>query len=65
MDLCITYERWGSNSDPSLNGYLHYPVDIDRTLNEVADDNVLQYRVDYNNRPSHDIFFMSVIASTA
>ena len=34
MDLRITHERWGSGSNPSLNGQLHYPTDIDRTLNE-------------------------------
>ena len=35
MDLRITYDRFGSISDPSLNGHLHYPTDMDRTLNEV------------------------------
>jgi hypothetical protein len=34
LDLRITHERWGSSSDPSLNGHLHYPEDVDRTLNE-------------------------------
>ena len=65
VDLCITYEHWGSNSNPSLNVHLHYPTDIDRTLNETATDKVLQYRVDYNNRPSHVIVFMTAIASTS
>jgi len=41
--LCLTYtshERWGSTSNPSLNGQLHYPnpSDIDRTLNETVDE---------------------------
>ena len=63
MDLRIAHERWGSTSNPSLNGHLHYPTDIDSTLNETATDKVLQYRPDYNNRPSHDIVFMSAIAS--
>jgi hypothetical protein len=26
MDLRITHDRFDSNSDPSLNGHLHYPV---------------------------------------
>ena len=65
LDLCIAHERWGSNSNPSLNGHLHYPDDIDRTLNEVAADKVLKYRADYNNRPSHVIAFMTAIASTS
>jgi tRNA-dihydrouridine synthase len=42
----------GKVSLTSLNGNLHYPTDIDRTLNEVAADKILQYRFDYNNRPS-------------
>jgi hypothetical protein len=65
MDLCITHERWGSRSNPSLNDHLHYPADMDRTLNETATDKHLQYLADYNNRPSHAISFMSVIASTS
>ena len=44
---------------------LHYPADIDRTLNEAAADKVLQYRADYNNHPSHAIAFMPAIASTS
>ena len=54
-----------SRSNPSLNGHLHDPEDIDRTLNEDVHDKVLQYRVDCNNRPSHTIAFMSSIASTS
>ena len=65
MDLRIVHERWGSSSNPSLDGHLHFPSDIDRTLNETTDDKTLQYRVDYNNCPSHSISFMSVIASTS
>ncbi len=26
LDLRITHERWGSSSDPSIYGYLHYPI---------------------------------------
>ena len=65
LDLRIAHERWGSSSNPSLNGYLHYPADIDRTLNEAAADRILQYRADYNNRPSDAISFMPAIASTS
>ena len=65
LDLRISHERWGSNSNPSLNGHLHYPVDIDRTLNETSTDKVLQYRPDFNNRPSHDISFLPDITSTS
>ena len=65
MDLHVAHERWGSSSNPSLSGHLHYPADIDRTLNEAAVDKVLQYRADYNNRPFHAIAFMPAIACTS
>ena len=34
LDLHITHDRFGSSSDPSINGHLHYPNDIDRSLND-------------------------------
>ena len=34
LELRIAHERWGSRSDPSLNGHLHYPNDLDGPLNE-------------------------------
>ena len=64
MDLLITHERFGSSSDPSINGHLHYPHDLDRPLNE-DDDKIRQYLTDYNNRPSHVIAFMTTIVSTS
>jgi len=30
--------RFGSTSDPNLNGHLHYPNDIHRSLNEDVTD---------------------------
>ena len=59
------HERWGSSPNPSRNDHLHYPTDIDRTLNETVTDNVLQYHTDYNNRPSHVIVSMTDIVSTS
>ncbi len=50
-DLHITHDRFGSSSDPSLNGNLHYPNNIDRSLNEDADDKIRKYHTDYNNNP--------------
>ena len=47
LDLRIAHDRWGSSSNPSLNGNLHYPADIDRTLNEAASDKILQYRANF------------------
>ena len=47
LDLHIVHERWGSSSNPSLNGQLYYPADIDRPLNEAAADKIMKYRTDY------------------
>ena len=38
LDLHITNEHFYSNSDPSVNGHLHNPNDVDRSLNEAAAD---------------------------
>ena len=38
LDLRIDHDRFGSSSDPSLNGKLHYPHNIDWSLNEDVDD---------------------------
>jgi hypothetical protein len=65
LDLRVAHERFGSSSDPSLNGHLLYPNDLDGPLNEAAADKIRQYRADYNNRPSNAISFMSAIASTS
>jgi hypothetical protein len=45
-DLRLGHERFGSSSDPSINGHLHYPHDVDRSLNETADDKIRKYRDD-------------------
>ena len=65
VDLHITHERFGSSSDPSINGHLHYPNDLDQTLNEGDVDKIRVYRTDYNNRPSNTISFISSIPSTS
>jgi hypothetical protein len=51
LDLRMAHERFGSISDPSINGHLHYPNDLDGPLNDAAADKIRQYRADYNNRP--------------
>jgi hypothetical protein len=61
LDLHITHERWGSSADPSIYGHLHYPNDLDRSLNEDVADKIRAYRADYNNRPSNAISIMSAI----
>ena len=65
LDLRIAHERFGSSSDPSINGHLHYPNDLDSPLNETVTEKLRAYLTDYNNRPSNDISFMSVITSTS
>jgi hypothetical protein len=42
--LRIAHERFGSSSDPRTNGHLHYPNDVDRSLNEDAADKIRKYR---------------------
>jgi hypothetical protein len=65
VDLRIAHERFGSSSDPNLNGHLHYPNDIDRSLNEADADKIRKYRADYNNNPPNAISFMPAVASTS
>jgi hypothetical protein len=64
LDLRIAHDRVGSSSDPNLNGKLHYPNDIDKSLNDVAADKIRKYRADYNNNPPNAVSFMPAIAGT-
>ena len=34
LDLLIIHERFGTSSDPSINGHLHSAHDLDGPLNE-------------------------------
>ncbi len=63
LDLRLTHDRFGSSSDPTLNGRLHYN-DIDQSLNEAVNDKIRKYRVDYNNNPPNTVSFMPTIAGT-
>ncbi len=65
LDLRIAHDRFGSSSDPSLNGNLHYPNNIDRSLNETADDKIRKYHSDYNNNSPNTVSIMPVIAGTS
>ncbi len=65
LDLHITHDRFGSSSYPSLNGHLHYPNDIDKSLNETVTDKIRKYRFDYNYNPPTVVSFMSVVVSTS
>jgi len=53
LDLHIAHDRFGNTSDPNLNGQLHYPQDIDKSLNEAASDKIRKY----NNNPPNDVSF--------
>ena len=44
---------------------MDYPTEIDRTLNETVSDEILQYRTDYNNRPSDLISFIPPVDGTS
>jgi hypothetical protein len=65
LDLRIVHDRFGSSSDPNLNGKLHWPNDTVKSLNEAAADKIRKYRADYNNNPPNSISFMPAIASTS
>ncbi len=58
LDLHITHDRFGSSSNPNLNGKLHWPNDMDKSLNEDATDKIRKYRADYNNNPPNSISFI-------
>jgi hypothetical protein len=36
MDLRIAHDRVGSSTDPTLNGYLRYPNNLDQSLNDTT-----------------------------
>jgi hypothetical protein len=44
MDLRIAHDRMGSSADPSLNGHLKYPNNLDQSLNDAATDKIRKYR---------------------
>ncbi len=52
LDLRLTHDRFDSSSDPTLDGRLHYN-DVDKSLNEDANDKIRKYRADYNNNPTN------------
>ncbi len=55
----------GSSADPSLNGHLKYPNNLDQLLNDAATDKIRKYRADYNNRPPSAVSFIPAITSTS
>ncbi len=65
LDLRIAHDRVGSSTDPTLNGHLKYPNNLDQSLNDAAPDKRRKYRADYNNRSPSVVSFMNAIASTS
>ncbi len=63
LDLRIAHDRVRSSTDPTLNGQLKYPNNLDQSLNDAAADKIRKYRADYNNRPPSAVSFMPAIAS--
>jgi hypothetical protein len=55
------HDRMGSSSDPSLNGHLKYPNNLDQSLNDAASDKIRKYHTDYNNRSPSVVSFMPVL----
>ena len=64
LDLRLTHDRIGSSANPALNGTLHYPNNIDESLNQAVNDKIRKYRADYNNNPPNAVAFMPAIAGT-
>jgi hypothetical protein len=65
LDLRIAHDRVGSSTDPTLNGHLKYPNNLDQSLNDAVPDKIRKYRVDYNNRSPSAVSFMTDIVSTS
>jgi hypothetical protein len=65
LDLRIAHDRVGSSADPTLNGHLKYPNNLDQSLNDAVADKIRKYRPDYNNRPPSVVSFMPPIPSTS
>jgi hypothetical protein len=53
------------SADPTLNGHLKYPNNLDQSLNDAAAEKIRKYRADYNNRPPSAVSFMPPIPSTS
>ncbi len=65
LDLRIAHNRVGSSTDPTLNGHLRYPNNLDQSLNDAVADKIRKYRADYNNSPPSVVSFMTAIVSTS
>jgi hypothetical protein len=55
----------GSSADPTLNGHLKYPNNLDQSLNDAAADKIRKYRADYNNSLPSAVSFIPAIMSAS
>jgi hypothetical protein len=65
LDLRVTHDRVGSSVDPALNGHLHYPNNLDQSLNDTTADKLRKYHSDYNFNPPRGVGFIPANASTS
>jgi hypothetical protein len=61
LDLLIAHDRVGSSTDPTINGHLRYPNNLDESLNDTTGDKIRKYRADYNNRPPSVVSFIPLL----
>jgi hypothetical protein len=61
----LVANRGGSSAEPTLNGHLKYPNNLDQSLNDAPADKIRKYRADYNNRTPSAVSFMPAIPSTS
>jgi hypothetical protein len=65
LDLRVTHDRVDSSDDPTLNGHLRHPNNLDQSLDDTAAEKLRKYRTDYNFNPTRGVGFMSAIDSTS
>ena len=65
FDLRIAHDRVGSSTDPTLNGHLRHPNNLDQSLNDTTADKIRKYHADYNNNPPSVVSFIPAITSTS
>jgi hypothetical protein len=65
LDLRVAHDRVDSSPDPTLNGHLRYPNNLDQSLNDTTTAKLRKYRADYNFNPPRGVGFMTAITSTS
>jgi hypothetical protein len=65
LDLRVVHDRVDSSTDPTLNAHLHYPNNLDQSLNDTVVDKKRRYRPDYSNNPTRGVGFMPPIVITS